>query len=198
MNLEKEFVEYLINLNLKDASVKKYSQQVPVFIKSITDKDIYNIFSLEDLSIFFEKIKKNKEFIAVNQRGNSMYSAGINHYYNFFEGRVTQNFDNAVSFSIRDSRENRLNRLSKYSSKAVSQEVKTTVYLRNPDVVAERLYLANGYCEDCGNKAPFNRKTDSSPYLEVHHIIPLSENGSDDIENTVALCPNCHRKRHFG
>ena len=198
MNLEKEFVKYLISLNLKDASVKKYSQQVPAFIKSITNKDIYNIFSLEDLSSLLEEIKKNKEFIAVNQRGNSMYSAGINHYYAFFEDKITKNFDSAVSFSIRDSRENRLKRLNKYNPSAVIQQVKTTVYVRNPDVVAERLYLANGYCEDCGNKAPFNRKTDNSPYLEVHHIIPLSENGSDDIENTIALCPNCHRKRHFG
>lgn len=28
--------------------------------------------------------------------------------------------------------------------------------------------------------------------LEIHHIIPLSEDGSNEIENAAPLCPNCH------
>jgi 5-methylcytosine-specific restriction protein A len=35
------------------------------------------------------------------------------------------------------------------------------------------------------------------PFLEVHHIIPLSEGGTDDLKNTAALCPNCHRAVHY-
>ncbi|MFU8787539.1 MAG: HNH endonuclease [Methylobacter sp.] len=34
--------------------------------------------------------------------------------------------------------------------------------------------------------------------MEVHHIVPLSQGGEDTIEYVVALCPNCHRKRHYG
>jgi len=37
----------------------------------------------------------------------------------------------------------------------------------------------------------------NEPYLEVHHIIWLSKGGDDDIDNTVALCPNCHKKMHI-
>ncbi|MBC8673865.1 HNH endonuclease [Aeromonas hydrophila] len=48
------------------------------------------------------------------------------------------------------------------------------------------------------HKAPFNRVSDGTPYLEVHHIQPLANGGEDTIQNTMALCPNCHRKRHFG
>jgi 5-methylcytosine-specific restriction protein A len=33
--------------------------------------------------------------------------------------------------------------------------------------------------------------------LETHHIKWLSKDGEDCIENTVALCPNCHRKMHI-
>lgn len=36
-----------------------------------------------------------------------------------------------------------------------------------------------------------------NPYLECHHIIWLSEGGSDDLQNTAALCPNCHKKMHI-
>ncbi|SMY33443.1 HNH endonuclease [Photobacterium andalusiense] len=71
-------------------------------------------------------------------------------------------------------------------------------YARNPDVVAEALYKANGICEACHQPAPFIKKSNGEPYLEVHHIIPLSEGGEDSLENVQAICPNCHRKMHFG
>jgi 5-methylcytosine-specific restriction protein A len=32
--------------------------------------------------------------------------------------------------------------------------------------------------------------------LESHHIKWLSKGGEDTIQNTVALCPNCHRRVH--
>lgn len=51
---------------------------------------------------------------------------------------------------------------------------------------------ANGHCQLCGMEAPFKRP-DGLPYLEVHHVIPVSEGGCDDVSNLVALCPNCHR-----
>jgi len=35
------------------------------------------------------------------------------------------------------------------------------------------------------------------PYLETHHVVWLSKGGSDAVDNTVALCPNCHRKMHI-
>lgn len=30
------------------------------------------------------------------------------------------------------------------------------------------------------------------PFVEIHHIIPQSENGPDTIDNAVALCAYCH------
>ena len=54
---------------------------------------------------------------------------------------------------------------------------------------------AKGICKLCNKPAPFKDKT-GRPYLETHHIVWLSQGGDDTIENTVALCPNCHRKMH--
>lgn len=73
-----------------------------------------------------------------------------------------------------------------------------TEYKRNPKVVAKVLKRANGVCELCDEPAPFVRKTDNTPYLETHHITPLSEGGFDKIDNVVAVCPNCHAKQHYG
>lgn len=36
----------------------------------------------------------------------------------------------------------------------------------------------NGVIRNCG--------------CEIHHIIPVCENGTDEPENLILLCPNCH------
>ncbi|NUY03544.1 hypothetical protein G5S42_28405 [Paraburkholderia sp. JPY169] len=75
--------------------------------------------------------------------------------------------------------------------------VTTTVYRRNPYIIAQVLFRSKGRCEGCHKLAPFIRP-DGSPYLEVHHIQRLADGGLDTAENAEALCPNCHRERHFG
>lgn len=55
---------------------------------------------------------------------------------------------------------------------------------------------AAGICELCGKPAPFYNKK-GEPYLECHHIIPIADKGPDEVDNAVALCPNCHRKMHY-
>lgn len=74
----------------------------------------------------------------------------------------------------------------------------TYIYERSPDIVAEALIRANGICESCHSPAPFKRKKDKTPYLEVHHKVRLSDGGEDTMKNVLALCPNCHRKAHYG
>ena len=73
----------------------------------------------------------------------------------------------------------------------------TTQYRRDPDVVAEVLLLADGFCECCEKEAPFVRD-DSTPYLEVHHLKRLADGGSDTRTNAIAACPNCHKELHYG
>ena len=67
-------------------------------------------------------------------------------------------------------------------------------YVRAPEVRAWVRQHANGNCEGCGLKAPFEK--DGRPFLEVHHVKHLAKSGSDRISNAVALCPNCHRRCH--
>lgn len=102
-----------------------------------------------------------------------------------------------VRKSLKGSRSQRLKRLEAATGNPVNAfNVRVSRFARNPDVVAERLFLANGKCARCKQDAPFLRSSDNSPYLEVHHIEPLSEGGPDTVANTVALCPNCHARTH--
>lgn len=73
----------------------------------------------------------------------------------------------------------------------------TTQRERDPMVRDWVLQSANGFCECCKQKSPFE-VGDGVPYLEVHHVRHLANDGSDRISNTVALCPNCHRELHHG
>lgn len=70
------------------------------------------------------------------------------------------------------------------------------VYQRSSWVAESAKRRAKGKCELCQGAAPFNRK-DGAPYLETHHVEWLANGGADTVENTVALCPNCHRKMHI-
>lgn len=71
-------------------------------------------------------------------------------------------------------------------------------FVRSKAVAAARLAHANGICEECAHPAPFLRRGGGEPYLEIHHRVRLADGGPDTFENTIALCPNCHRKAHFG
>lgn len=66
----------------------------------------------------------------------------------------------------------------------------------NPEYVSRYAkQRANGVCQLCNQKAPF-LDANGEPYLEQHHIVWLSKDEEDTVGNTVALCPNCHRKMH--
>lgn len=94
------------------------------------------------------------------------------------------------------SNEELLNRAKSSPKQAGTRKVITKQYERNVWVSEYAKRRAKGICQLCGQAAPFKTKN-GEPYLEVHHIIWLSQGGEDSIENTVALCPNCHRKMHI-
>jgi 5-methylcytosine-specific restriction protein A len=88
--------------------------------------------------------------------------------------------------------------LAKKQGKAIvgKRNASVIAYQRSPWVAENAKRRAKGKCELCKEPAPFNRK-DGSPYLETHHVEWLASGGSDTVENTVALCPNCHKKMHI-
>ncbi len=111
---------------------------------------------------------------------------------------INRLFDGDTQAAIDAEREARLKRLQTAPKYPPKIQVVSTAYIRNPDVVAEVLFRAKGRCEKCHADAPFLKKKDNSPYLEVHHRRPLADGGEDTVQNARALCPNCHRESHYG
>lgn len=75
------------------------------------------------------------------------------------------------------------------------------IYLRDRGIALRRLELSGYSCEyDAGHSLFISRAT-GKPYLEAHHLIPMSlQNTSDisldNIHNIFCLCPSCHRAIH--
>lgn len=69
-------------------------------------------------------------------------------------------------------------------------------FARNRGWVAEAKNRFGVYCmsQDCKNT--FN-KPDGTPYIEVHHIIPMADGGEDGLWNLAVLCAHHHRMAHF-
>lgn len=111
---------------------------------------------------------------------------------------VLNQLDDSIQKSLKLSASQRQKRLSTANIIPDKIPVLSIAYRRNPDVIAEVLLRANGKCEACKAEAPFKRSKDGSPYLEVHHKKQLSLGGEDTVRNAIAVCPNCHRKAHFG
>jgi len=89
-------------------------------------------------------------------------------------------------------------RLARTEGPAERIQILSQGFRRRPGVVAAVLRRAKGTCESCAQPAPFVRASDDTPYLEVHHKDMLSNGGADTLENAIAVCPNCHRKLHYG
>ncbi|NLO71758.1 MAG: HNH endonuclease [Porphyromonadaceae bacterium] len=139
-----------------------------------------------------DHIAKNKITLA------DFYSNGLQNIPLKTVYEIEKELEEKVKHARKLSHKKRQEILSKSNPKPTKTIVKQTIFNRNQYVIAEVLYRAKGICERCKKSAPFLRDNDNSPYLEVHHKIPLAEGGDDTVENAIALCPNCHKQAHYG
>lgn len=78
-------------------------------------------------------------------------------------------------------------------------------YSKNPIIGKIAIQNGNYKCENVIEHTTFISNTTNKPFMEAHHLIPISYQEKmwdkfsvniDCIENIVSLCPNCHRAIH--
>ncbi len=156
----------------------------------------------ERVGLLWDSRLKKKLFNLHQERKKvcmAFWRVDVDHYIMYF-------CDEKVDFSLNDEERyiksltfERLKKIAlKRSAKKTPDKKEAIVVQKKRDpYIAEYVRLcANGICQLCNNPAPFKR-LNGEPYLESHHIIWLSKGGEDTVDNTVALCPNCHRKMHI-
>lgn len=77
------------------------------------------------------------------------------------------------------------------------------VYKRSRATSQNALNIAGYKCERNNEHTSFERKLDNKPYMEPHHLVPMSAQDDFDVsldvtENIVCLCSNCHNEIHYG
>ena len=206
------FDAWLANNDKSMKTASNYAGAIAGRLKALAEQLTEPSFSLSliDSASNFEKFCKahdaSNEILELNVRGKDMYRRALVWYAKYLAHQASpvtlQDFEDGfrakISQSLKDSPATRLSRLANADKTAKKLFVVTVAYVRNPEVVAQVLLDAKGTCLNCGRHAPFNRRSDNSPYLEVHHKTPLSMGGEDSVANAIALCPNCHRKMHYG
>lgn len=95
---------------------------------------------------------------------------------------------------------------SKYQSDILSpglipKSYSTYRYPRDPNL-ARKVISDSGFICMFDKHHPLFTSLSGTPFLEAHHLIPLSAQSDfkyslDIAENIVALCPNCHRAIHL-
>ena len=75
-------------------------------------------------------------------------------------------------------------------------------WTRNPIIAKNALNAAHYLCEINHSHKTFKSNLSGNKYVEAHHLIPISYQGSFkyslDVESNInSLCPNCHRLIHL-
>lgn len=92
-----------------------------------------------------------------------------------------------------------------HSPQAQAGQSRQTVtrHNRNANKAAQAIRNAGYTCQYNPRHTSFMSAASGKPYVEVHHLIPISQshktNYSLDVSaNLIVLCPNCHRAIHYG
>lgn len=195
--LKEYYSRYLTEIRgLSQSSVKHYLDALNNISRRLREKDmiqqdIYEIMDTGELASIREFLNSDPDYIALNKRGNNMYSAGLNNYYRF-----------AVAEGLGVEKGN-VNKLDVPMEADLPVKVIQQTWKRSNILRIQAIAFADYKCELDKDHTSFISGHTHRPYMEGHHAIPMSnqgvfKNSLDVYANIVCLCPLCHRKIHFG
>ena len=155
-------------------------------------ESIYEIPSLDELLRCKDLLLTDDYFRKLDTDGNRMYSAGFNRYLEFAQGYCFNNIEDKI---------NLLDMPIPAKERTIIRDKKVPTRNRIAVLHAEKAFSYR--CQINPKHETFLMETTEKPYVEGHHIIPLSmqdkfSNSLDCYANILVLCPTCHRFLHFG
>lgn len=132
------------------------------------------------------------------------YKYLLNIFYNYI---VVQMKQQQVEFILNSEDlllledDNNLNPVDK-NNKNINEKT-VLQYNRSLSEKAKAIKKANFKCELDKNHITFISNITNNNFVEAHHLIPLNKRDEFEVEidiasNIISLCPNCHKKLHFG
>jgi len=129
---------------------------------------------------------KNRFPENVRQRTSAMYI--LYHFYGFSYSEIGRFFNknhSTVIHAIKKIKKESIPSFEKLQPFPVANKIKG---INNHSSRQKFVDLYQGKCAICGFE----------DIIEVHHIIPLRQGGSNTPQNTIVLCPNHHTMLHLG
>lgn len=159
--------------------------------KELIKHSIYEISSIEQLNYIRDVLYADSDFVAMNERGKRMYSAGLNNYCRFASGadfHETQSKMSALDVPVA-------------AEKTIVTE--QTMWKRSGILRMQTIEMAGYACEMNPSHETFIAEGSKKSYMEGHHALPMKRQGEFDVSldvyaNIICLCPICHRRIHYG
>lgn len=109
--------------------------------------------------------------------------------------------DNSGNYTLRgidllESEKQELKNIDISREEPIKREYLIETYVRKTKWAREAREVLGTYCLFNKCKNTFLEES-GTPYIEVHHIVPLCEGGEDGIWNLSVLCAHHHRMAHF-
>lgn len=207
---QEEYIDYLRYVYVKADGNKLANSSIIHYginaINSINERlqglfgpefSIYDIDDIDVLSYIRSKLFSEPDFVASNKKGNQMYSAGMNRYFEYASG---------LKFRGRKDILPSLDKPIKLTDKPMIANGPKTKIISTPDrsriktIQCEQAY--NYTCQIDEKHETFIVNKTSHQYMEGHHLIPLSKqscfnNSLDCFANILVVCPTCHRFLHY-
>src|SRR5690625_3059205 len=193
----------------KPSSYKRYLIRFLVHLSEIFDETVNELESTRTIEQI-ERLIKLPDFTKFNQETNRFYSATFSAFKRYVKSVVNLKLEEQVDEDINKELQQKLiyieeNKLVKKPMKRKNkQDIKGThTYPRSEIEMMKTKVNSNWECEISTSHKTFINEQLNKPFVEGHHLIPMSaqdqfENTIDFADNIVTLCPNCHRKIHYG
>lgn len=194
--LKEYYIRYLRDVRgAKESTVNHYLGALNTISKYLVDhnkvtESIYEIEDLGELEVVRTYLYSQPDFVDKDERGNRMYSAGLNNYVRFAEGEEFKNVGSQVKLLDIIVPINGVGTMS------------VTKWKRNGIVKKQSIEMADYTCEIDEAHETFITESTRKRYMEGRHAIPMKKQGVfsvslDVYANIICLCPTCHRLLHY-
>lgn len=154
--------------------------------------DITTITTETELERLRAALYADSDFMALDARGNRMYTSAFKQYCEFALGEAAFKKIEIARLDV-----------PRHFDSGFIRQVTVTRIERDAIMVGQVLRAADYQCEADPSHQTFTREGTDHAYMEGHHLIPLSAQKNFSVKldcyaDIVCLCPVCHRLLHYG
>lgn len=193
----------------KPSSYRSYLTKFLVHLKEIFDVDVTQFETLQTVKQI-ERLTKLPHFVEFNKETKGFYNATLSDFKRYIqkiaeineEEQIDQDINERLQKSLVIIDEDKLVRTP--TKRKQKQDLKGTKSYPRSEIEMMKAKENSGWkCEISSSHETFINEKINKPFVEGHHLIPMFaqdqfEYTIDFADNIVTLCPNCHRKIHYG